>query len=344
LLKSGLNVLGHIAQQTKKKFAAKALILMYHRVAELGSDPWGLAVTLAHFAEQLEVIKTWGQPLRLKDLAQAQQQENIPHRAIVLTFDDGYADNLYNAKPLLERHQIPATVFITTGYLGRNREFWWDELDQLLLQPGPLPERLSLTIKDRSYEWELNQAADYGEADWQAAHRWRAYEAPTGSRHALYYAVWQLLLPLAEDERGKILADIAAWAGLTPSARSTHRLLVPDEIHKLAEGGLVEIGAHTVTHPFLSAHSIAVQRDEIQQSKVYLENLLSRPVSGFAYPHGDYTTDTLALMREIGLAYACTVEAQHIWQRTDSLQLPRFGVEDWNGDEFAQRLSIWFRN
>ena len=64
---------------------------------------------------------------------------DVPSAGVVVTFDDGYADNFHNAKPLLERYEIPATVFVTTGYLQDQREFWWDELERILLQPGTLP-------------------------------------------------------------------------------------------------------------------------------------------------------------------------------------------------------------
>jgi peptidoglycan/xylan/chitin deacetylase (PgdA/CDA1 family) len=80
---------------------------------------------------------------------------------VVITFDDGYADNLHNAKPLLERYDIPATVFVTTGHIGHEREFWGDELDRLLLQPSTLPELLGLSINGSPYQWELGEVAHY---------------------------------------------------------------------------------------------------------------------------------------------------------------------------------------
>jgi peptidoglycan/xylan/chitin deacetylase (PgdA/CDA1 family) len=71
------------------------------------------------------VLRKHGYPLSLRELFQGLHEGRLPQRAIVLTFDNGYADRLYAAKPLLERFHIPATVFITTGSLGH--EFWWDE-------------------------------------------------------------------------------------------------------------------------------------------------------------------------------------------------------------------------
>ena len=58
---------------------------------------------------------------------------DLPSDAVALTFDDGYRDNLINAKPLLVEHEVPASIFLATGYIGKKREFWWDELARLTL-------------------------------------------------------------------------------------------------------------------------------------------------------------------------------------------------------------------
>src|SRR5262249_42280820 len=100
------------------------LILMYHRIAELQFDPWGLAVSPRHFAEHLEVLRKHGQPRPLTQAVKAlQRQEEVEGRPLVITFDDGYADNLYNAAPLLDRYDVPATLFLATGYIDGAREF-----------------------------------------------------------------------------------------------------------------------------------------------------------------------------------------------------------------------------
>ncbi|MCB0181434.1 MAG: polysaccharide deacetylase family protein [Anaerolineae bacterium] len=79
-----------------------------------------MAVSPCHFAEQLEIIRQLGQPLSLHQLVEAHKSGEVPHRAVVITFDDGYKNNLYNAKPLLEQFNIPATVFVTSDYVDQN--------------------------------------------------------------------------------------------------------------------------------------------------------------------------------------------------------------------------------
>jgi peptidoglycan/xylan/chitin deacetylase (PgdA/CDA1 family) len=336
-----IGTLGRAAWRLKRLFAPKAIILMYHGVAEVGSDPWGLSVTPAHFAEQLEVLQNYAQPIRLQELIRAHHEGNIPWRAVVITFDDGYANNLHHAKPLLEHYNIPATVFVTTGHIGNDREFWWDELDRLLLQPGTLPGILRLKINGRDYKWELGQAC-YGTEEWQHHRQRRAWEGLPGSRYELYYSLWQRLLPLPESERRGILDEIAIWSKAEQMARSTHRSLFPAEVLTLAREDLIEIGAHTVTHPFLSAHPLSCQQIEILRSKAYLEELLGHSITSFSYPHGDYTVETIALIREAGFTCACTVEAKIAWQQSDCYQLPRFQVYNWNGDKFAKQFLRWF--
>ena len=323
----------------------QAMILLYHQVTEWGSDPWALNVKPLHFAEHLDVLQQHANPVRLQDLTQALLKgKKLPPRSVVVTFDDGYADNLYNAKPLLERYDIPATIFLITGYIGHEREGWWNELDRLVLQPGTLPETLNLQVNGRAYRWELGEAAHYSPHSYQGHRYWRAWEEVSGPRQALYRSLYDLLYLMAEDERREVLDDLLTWAGAKPVSRKTHRFLSLQEVATLPQGELVEVGAHTVTHPTLSALPVASQRDEIQQSKNRLEEVVGHPVTSFAYPYGtqkDYTTETVALVREAGFACACSAVEDIVGSSTDRFQLPRVFVQDWEGEEFAKRLSNW---
>jgi peptidoglycan/xylan/chitin deacetylase (PgdA/CDA1 family) len=313
---------------------------MYHRVTELEADPWGLAVAPGHFAEHLDVIRRHGRPMQLLDLARAQQSGRTPRRAVVVTFDDGYADNLYNAKPLLVQHDVPATVFVTTGKIGRTREFWWDEIERLLLQPGTLPSTLQLQVGGRALRWELDRAAVYGEGEAYRDRTRKPWHGEPGSRLAFYYEVYDVFRSLDAETREEALAHIATWAGAERVERATHRTLSLGELRTLADSDLVDIGAHSVTHPFLSAHAPEHQRHEVQESKRYLERELQRRIYSFAYPHGDYTPEALDLVRGEFLC-ACSATRGAVRRGSDCFRLPRFEVEDWDGDEFARRLTLW---
>src|SRR5829696_8506777 len=142
----GIGRLRQIARWPKNRIERKVLVLIYHRISDLPSDPRSLSVTPHYFAKHLEILRQYARPMRLQQMSQALIDGNLPDRAVVVTFDDGYADNLYNAKPALERYNVPATFFLTTGYIGHKREFWWDELDRLLLQPAKLPNTLRLSV------------------------------------------------------------------------------------------------------------------------------------------------------------------------------------------------------
>jgi peptidoglycan/xylan/chitin deacetylase (PgdA/CDA1 family) len=293
---------------------------MYHRVARLEADPWGLAVSPRHFDEHLDVLRRHARPIPLVGLARAHQEGRIPRRAVAVTLDDGYADNLFHAKPLLVQHGVPATVFVTTGQIGRPEEFWWDELERLLLPTSPLPTSLELSVSGRIHRWQVAPAA--------------------ASRRAVYYAVYDVLRRLAGAEREEVLRGIAAWAGATSGTRPTHRALSLAELRTLADGELIDIGAHSVTHPFLSTRTPEDQRREIRDSRQYLERELGRPILTFAYPHGESTPEALALVRGEFLC-ACSTSEGAVRRRTDRFRLPRFQVADCDGDEFARRLSRW---
>jgi peptidoglycan/xylan/chitin deacetylase (PgdA/CDA1 family) len=315
---------------------------MYHRVTELPNDPHLLAVTPEHFAEHLAAIRTHAAPVPLQELAGALRRGRVPARAVAITLDDGYADNLHGAKPLLMRHDVPATVFITAGQVGREREFWWDELDRLLLQPGTLPPVLRLRLNGGLREWPLEEASTYGEAAYQRDRGWNieCRDEP-GPRQRVFRALFDLFYLLPSAERWALLDQVAAWAQAPPVVRPSHRTLTTDEVVRLAQGGLVEIGAHTVTHPVLAALPPAEQRREVQESKARLEAALGLEVASFAYPHGSCPPEAVASVGEAGFACACSSEPQVVFRDADRLRLPRLVVRDWDGATFARWLKWW---
>src|SRR5262245_41049481 len=127
----GVKTAKHVSHWVQARILGGALILGYHRVADVTRDEYEVCVTPKHFAEQMEVLRKVSQPIGLSELVQCLKASSVPPKAVAVTFDDGYADNLYEARPILERYLIPATVFVCTGYAGK--EFWWDELDRLVM-------------------------------------------------------------------------------------------------------------------------------------------------------------------------------------------------------------------
>jgi peptidoglycan/xylan/chitin deacetylase (PgdA/CDA1 family) len=338
----GLGKVRQIAGRIRERFGPRSVILLYHRVIETVSDPYLLCVTPQLFEEHLRVIREFCAPVRLGELARAVRDGHLPERAVCVTFDDGYQDNLYTAKPLLERYEVPATFFMTTGAIGREREFWWDELERVFLQPGCRPDRLQLEVAGQRFEWNLGEAASYGERE---LHRDRAWTMVNTSdptpRHAAFRAVYQLVQPMEEVHRRQVLDSLLGWASLPLSVRPTHRALEPAEVADLERGGLMEIGAHTVTHPDLSAQPAAIQRAEIQQSKADLQAWLGHPVESFAYPYGYYSAESVAAVREAGFEYACACLSRTVRRRSELLLLPRVDVGNWSGGEFASHLKRW---
>jgi peptidoglycan/xylan/chitin deacetylase (PgdA/CDA1 family) len=135
---------------------------------------------------------------------------------------------------------------------------------------------------------------------------------------------------------------LRAWAGVDSSNGGRHRLLSTQEIEASGKGHLFDMGAHTGTHPLLSAMSGAAQRQEIQQSKSYLEKLIERRVVSFAFPYGDYNTETLGIVREEGFSSACGTKSGSVRPNTNWFELPRRHVQDWDGATFEKHLADWF--
>jgi peptidoglycan/xylan/chitin deacetylase (PgdA/CDA1 family) len=293
-------------------------------VADLTADPYGLAVSPGNFAGQLDYLRQTCRPMRLLELAQCVERGSLPDRAVAVTFDDGYVDNLTNAQSRLQFAGIPATVFVTTGWIDSPREFWWDELEQLLLLPVDLPDRLDLCVRGRDYHWSMT--------------------SPKKRRRA-HLTVHGLLRPLDATEREHLLEHLRDWAGLKPTTRPDYRPMTGEELRKLAGDGMVELGAHTVTHPVLSALSPEEQSREIAESRRTLEVLGERSVLAHAHPYGraaDFSLDTIRLVKAHGFRVACTGITGSIEAGDDLFGLRRCVVRNWKPAAFERFLEGYF--
>ena len=306
-----------------------AIVLLYHRVTHLETDPQLLAVTPEHFAAQMQALRRIADPVPLSEISDT---------GIAVTFDDGYADNLHEAAPILKRFDVAATVFATTGHTDSTDEFFWDELDRLFLQPNVLPEKLELAGR----LFDLANCSNYTQAQHK---KWNVLQPPApASRQAIYLDVFKLLYHSTADQRARYLSHLQQWSMLGRQGRESHRMMTSAELRNLVAGGFVEVGAHTVNHPQLAAESPQRQREEIETSKKSLEEILGQPVTSFSYPFGtrqDYTSASVDAARAASFEIACSNFESPVTAETDRLQIPRFIVRDWDAAEFTQRLSEW---
>jgi len=321
-----------------------AVILLYHRVTIVENDPQLLCVSPSNFVDHLEILRRRFNPLRLESLRDLLAFKKWPPRSVVVTFDDGYADSLEQSKSLLEAADVPATVFVVAGELDRKQEFWWDELERIFLTTSELPERLGLNINGQEYTWSLESSEKNHGSDppWNVLS-----ETEPTQRHKTYRELVNLFRYVESEARESLLEYLADWAGSDRVGRPAYRTLTSEELSLLEQDGLVEIGAHTMTHPLLAALPVASQRAEIVNSKQRLEEVLQKPVTSFSYPFGGrqaYTIESVRLVSEAGFKCACSNVADVVRWGQDPYQLPRFLVRDWDGAEFARRLETMFHS
>ena len=300
-----------------------ALILGYHRVANVTGDEYEVCVTPKHFAEQMEMLSKYTHTMSLTTLVQYLKEDSLPPQSVAVTFDDGYVDNLYNAKPILEKYAVPATVFVCTGYAGK--EFWWDELERLVMSSEVDLGALRLEVRESQFVWnQLNGSRD---AD---------------VRRKFCHALYNFLLRLDIEEQDQAMHTIRNWSRVS-SQGVTARALNCDELLQLVDGGLIELGVHTRHHPMLPQLSLERQTEEIVSSKQDLEEWLGRPINGFAYPNGRADENAKQIVRKAGFAFACTSLHDVIRRGSDLHELTRFWQKDVDGDRFIQSLRFWMQ-
>jgi peptidoglycan/xylan/chitin deacetylase (PgdA/CDA1 family) len=295
------------------------LILMYHRVADAPEDAYGLAVTPERFQSQAEYLSQLGCVVPLPEIRQPTKSFQI-----AITFDDGYADNVETAAPVLSSLRLPATYFITSGRLG-GRHFWWDRLAAGLLEAHTSQSGVDVEVGGRSL--------------------WLALNSPDACRTSLRF-LHRRLRALPPEELDVVVDELLKRLGASEPPRQAMSM-TEHQLRALSRMETVEIGAHTRTHLQLRDQAHSLQRDEIFGSIADIVAITGRAVTSFAYPFGSQSAvGDLAprLTREAGCHLACSTDVGMVAQRTDAYRLPRVNVRNWPVVEFAARVEEVMRS
>jgi peptidoglycan/xylan/chitin deacetylase (PgdA/CDA1 family) len=323
-----------LARRVRRWFRARGgpAILMYHRIATPDVDPWGLAVSPERFGEQVQALRGNRTTLSMDSFVAGLESASLPHDAVALTFDDGYADNLLRAKPILEVAGVSATVFLPTGLIGTGEAFWWDELAGMVLRRAD-PLSTSVMMKADCLQIELPPI----DAEVEPRASWRYWDRPVTAREQVYQALWQALWDCPPGCRKTTMERLRQLFG-APSSSPDALPMGADDVRQLVSDH-VSAGAHGRFHQPLTSLPAAARFEELQRSRLEVEALSGLPVTGFAYPHGAFNPEIVNMVRQAGYRWACsTIEAATNPKRVNIYSLPRIAVGDWPGDTLLGKL------
>lgn len=319
-------MLRSLLSKIKKKYTRRGVVLMYHRIANPISDPWELSVTPENFEEHLKVLKAYNL-ISANGLSDILAKKNkMSANTVVVTFDDGYIDNYLAAKPLLEKYNIPASFFIPTDSIRKQKEFWWDALERICLQSPNLPDKLVLEQPNK-ISWNIGNS-EYNDAL---------------SPLDLYLKLCDVFREMPAAKHQVFIETLEKWANNTHE-RPEYFTMDEKELLDLQSNTLFTIGAHTMTHPFLPNFSYEYQKNEIQGGIDFLEKITGDSINCLAYPHGGHNQDTLEILLDSGIELAFTTHSHHFNAETNKHTIPRFQVKNWDGKTFESILDNWMRN
>lgn len=300
LAQTGLYWTGATALYAGLSRSRSLLILMYHSVADDSHAgwiaPWN-RISPRCFEAQMRFLARHRRVISLGALIDSiDHRRPIDRRAVVLTFDDGYRDNLEVAAPILQRYRLPAVLYLCTGYVSRGEPQWADVLHSAMQRRRR--DRLAI---DGGPSFDLEYAR---------------------GRQAAYRDLHQRLLASDHAGRTELLNEIIAQ--LRPDARAPRQTLTWEEVRRLAEQyPNFELGIHTADHRDLSTMAVAEALAEVRRSAADFQRELRRPPEHFSFPYGGAVPEVSRRLGELGLRSAMATEGVGEWTNLDPLNLPR---------------------
>jgi peptidoglycan/xylan/chitin deacetylase (PgdA/CDA1 family) len=296
----------------------RKFIFLYHRIASPEDDPFALAVPENWFHDHLEILRSHCRLVSLDEILSARVAKSSVVASI--TFDDGYADNLRTAAPILRLAGIPVTFFICTGCLGDVRGFWWDRLASAISAADGLPPQFE-GVRGVPLAVDLSSRESRRKATLDIALR------------------LQRMHPL---ERDRVVADLENVL-LSGDRGNLEPCPVLDEagVRELDSQPLALLAAHTENHAMLSMLSRDEQLAEISRNVRKLEDITGTRPRFLAYPYGNeqaYNPDSRHAARDAGLEAAFVNHPAPFDPRSEPYRVPRYYVPPLPADQFRRWL------
>jgi len=298
---------------SKQNANNKLLIIAYHRVLDIPDPIQKQIVDKIQFDWQMETLNKYFNVLPLTEAVERLSSGGLPNRAIAVTFDDGYADNHDIALPILKKWNIPATFFISTGFINGGI-MWNDRIIESIRKVND--KTLDLT--------NIN----YGIYNIDSIE----------SRRNTISDLLNRLKYLSFEKRHDLVDSIVDMLGVK---MPNNLMMTSEQINNLSHNDM-GIGAHTVNHPILNSISTKKAQWEITQSKNQLKEIISKDVIAFAYPNGrpgkDYNKTHVEFVKSAGFKLSVSTAWGVAKVGVDQFQLPRIGSWDSNPTRFSMRL------
>jgi peptidoglycan/xylan/chitin deacetylase (PgdA/CDA1 family) len=235
---------------------------------------------IAHLARNYKVIS-------LDEIVERVKKRNSLRSCVAITFDDGFRDNYENAYPILKKYNVPATIFLTTGYIEDGTAPWFIKLRYIFMK----------TEKNR-FQFSLND---------------KTISLPMRTREEKFAAsdrAMACLKACPDEERLALLDRLCEELEINDFRELNNLMLTWDQVKEMSENG-ISFGAHTVSHPVLSRIPMEKAEKEIRESKKTIEEKVGKSVASFAYPFGkkaQYSPAMFDMLSELGFKCAVTCE------------------------------------
>jgi len=222
---------------------------------------------------------------------------------VALTFDDGWRDNAVNAFPLLQKYQVPASIFLSTDFIGSRQRFWWESIGETLWKSHGEKARMHLIECLQQLGRPLPVLCD----------------DPDVQRRSLALLHFlQNLKTLSPLELNR-LTDECPQESL-PQALDWH------QVRFLEASGLVRFGPHGASHTILTSLDDQRLDEELRRSRDALQNGCNRPLPVYCYPNGDNDERVRQHVADQDFPFALGTDTGIYRGTADPLALPRFGV------------------
>ena len=266
----------------------QALILTYHGVLQKTEDGYANrnCVDAQMFDRQMAFMKRHYNVVPLADLAQwLSTGKKMPAYTAAITFDDGFRNNFSIALPILRKYRLPATVFLTTSFIGSQELGLWTEQVDGLLQETRI-ETVRIVVNGKELEYPLRTTVDRE----TASDRIRAYLKTLPPEQRKF--VMTKLLEQVVAKTGGTKLDMESTSKCSEFNRQTtagveerYAFLTWQQVQAMTHHQIT-FGSHTHTHAIMATLDEERANFELAESRRLIEERLGTPCRLFSYPNG----------------------------------------------------------